>query len=91
MLLNIGSNAADAMPSGGKLILKTTDIRVTKEGIHDLIGITPGDYVLLTVSDTGYGMGKEASGTFLNLFFLQRLLKQGLQDTLANPTSSFSF
>lgn len=57
------------MPSGGKLILKTTNVRVTKEGIHDLIGITPGDYVLLTVSDTGYGMGKEVVGHIFEPFF----------------------
>jgi PAS domain S-box-containing protein len=58
VILNLGSNAAAAMPSGGDLIIKTANVRITKEAIYDLVGIGPGDYVLLTISDTGYGMDK---------------------------------
>ncbi|MCD4742323.1 MAG: response regulator [Desulfobacteraceae bacterium] len=77
VLLNLGSNAADAMPSGGELILKTTNVRVSKEGIHDLIGITLGDYVLLTVSDTGYGMEKEVVGHIFEPFFTTKDVGKG--------------
>jgi len=49
ILMNLGVNARDAMPDGGKLILKTEN--VTVEG--------RGDYVILGVSDTGCGMNKE--------------------------------
>ncbi|MCK5542625.1 MAG: response regulator [Desulfobacterales bacterium] len=58
VILNLGSNAVAAMPSGGKLIIKTANVRVTKQTIHDFVGINLGDYVLITISDTGHGMEK---------------------------------
>ncbi len=58
VLLNLGSNAVAAMPSGGKLTIKTANVRITEETIHGLVGIDSGDYVLLTISDTGHGMEK---------------------------------
>jgi two-component system cell cycle sensor histidine kinase/response regulator CckA len=68
VLLNLFINAADAMPKGGKLILKTR--HTTHEGIKGMIyDARPGNYVLLTVTDTGIGMDKETQERIFDPFF----------------------
>ncbi|MCK5099392.1 MAG: response regulator, partial [Desulfobacteraceae bacterium] len=77
VFLNLGSNAADAMPSGGKMIMKTANVRITKETIHDLVGINPGDYVLLTISDTGHGIEKGIIEHIFEPFFTTKDVGKG--------------
>jgi two-component system cell cycle sensor histidine kinase/response regulator CckA len=68
VLLNLFINAADAMPKGGNLILKTRD--TTHEGIKDIVyDAKPGNYVLLTVTDTGIGMDNETQARIFDPFF----------------------
>jgi two-component system cell cycle sensor histidine kinase/response regulator CckA len=68
VLLNLFINAADAMPKGGNLILKTRD--TTHEGIKDIVyDAKPGNYVLLTVTDTGIGMDNETQERIFDPFF----------------------
>jgi PAS domain S-box-containing protein len=68
VLWNLFVNAADAMPSGGNLILKT--INVTHKDMRGkLYNPKPGSYVLLTVSDTGTGMNKETIERIFDPFF----------------------
>jgi two-component system cell cycle sensor histidine kinase/response regulator CckA len=59
VLMNLAVNAKDAMPEGGKLIIGTENLTLNKEFCSSHIGAKPGDYVLLTVSDTGCGMSRE--------------------------------
>jgi PAS domain S-box-containing protein len=68
VLWNLFINAADAMPSGGELILRTTNVTHMdmKGKLYDPV---PGDYVLLTVTDTGTGMDKEITGRIFDPFF----------------------
>ncbi|MDY7037977.1 MAG: PAS domain S-box protein, partial [Thermodesulfobacteriota bacterium] len=59
IMMNLGVNAGDAMPHGGKLIFKTENIILDEKYCKVHMGSKPGEYVLLSISDTGQGMGKE--------------------------------
>ena len=76
VLLNLYVNAADAMPKGGDLSIKTT--RVTHK---DMAGrgypVKPGDYVLLTINDTGVGMGKDTMERAFDPFFTTKGISRG--------------
>jgi len=76
VLLNLYVNAADAMPGGGDLFLKT--INVTDK---DMKGRPykpkPGNYVLLTVRDTGTGMDKRTTERIFDPFFSTKGLGKG--------------
>ncbi|MBW2258923.1 MAG: response regulator [Deltaproteobacteria bacterium] len=76
VLLNLFVNAADAMPDGGDLILKTENIAHTDmEGrVYDS---KPGDYVLMTVADTGHGMDKETMDSIFEPFFTTKERGEG--------------
>ena len=68
VLLNLFVNAADAMPGGGILTLKT--MNTTHEDMKGkLYGPKPGNYVLLMVTDTGKGMDKETMERIFDPFF----------------------
>src|SRR4029079_10557443 len=51
VIVNLAVNARDAMPTGGKLVVAIDDVSVACGG-----DVPPGDYVLLQVTDTGWGM-----------------------------------
>jgi PAS domain S-box-containing protein len=55
-LVNLATNARDAMPNGGRLILSAETDIVTADGPAHHAGLTPGRFVRLTVADTGVGM-----------------------------------
>ncbi len=59
VLMNLAVNAKDAMPDGGKLIIKTDNITLDETACKLHRVPEPGDYVRLTVSDTGHGIGED--------------------------------
>jgi len=56
VLMYLGLNAGDAMPAEGTLTLRTENVSLKEGSVELSSNIPPGDYVLLTVSDTGCGM-----------------------------------
>ena len=67
-ILNIGINSMHAMPESGSLTLQTSNRHLSKLDIYDL-DITPGDYVVLSISDTGSGMTPEVQQKIFDPFF----------------------
>jgi two-component system cell cycle sensor histidine kinase/response regulator CckA len=72
-LLNLALNARDAMPNGGKLTVETSGLTVSDQNAMLHPGVAPGDYVILTVSDTGTGMDAETLGHVFDPFFTTKL------------------
>jgi two-component system, cell cycle sensor histidine kinase and response regulator CckA len=68
VLMNLVVNAKDAMSSGGKLTIQTQNL-VLDENHRGQTFIRPGNYVMLSVSDTGMGMDKETQSRIFEPFF----------------------
>ena len=69
LILNLAVNARDAMPDGGRLIIKTANVELTGEYSGGYIGIKPGEYVMLAVSDSGRGMDDATKSRIFEPFF----------------------
>jgi len=76
VLLNLNINAADAMPGGGDLFLKTMNV-THKDMKNKSYEAKPGNYVLLTVRDTGMGMDKRTRERIFDPFFTTKGLAKG--------------
>jgi two-component system, cell cycle sensor histidine kinase and response regulator CckA len=77
IILNLGSNAADAMPEGGKLMMETQNATLDEEYCRNHLGAVPGEYVLLTVTDRGHGIPRETVQHIFEPFFTTKEIGKG--------------
>jgi signal transduction histidine kinase len=76
VIINLAINARDAMPGGGRLTVETDDVRVDVP-LADVEGMSGGEYVRLSVSDTGEGMTEEVRQKAIDPFFTTKPQGQG--------------
>ncbi len=69
VVLNLGLNARDAMLTGGKLTLQTSNMDLEEGHLKGLFDVKPGPYVVVTVSDSGSGMSQETLKHMFEPFF----------------------
>ena len=69
VLMNLVLNARDAMPDGGRISVATSNVSLDEDYARAHPGVTPGDYELLAVSDSGAGMTDEVKARLFEAFF----------------------
>jgi len=74
-VLNMVTNARDAMPDGGNIVISTTEETLNKAKRDD--DLTPGNYVVMTVTDDGIGMNDETRRQAIEPFFTTKSIEAG--------------
>ena len=77
VLMNLVVNARDAMPNGGKLTIATTNVVLDARHTSKHPEPIPGDYAMLTVTDTGSGMTEEVQAHLFEAFFTTKAKGKG--------------
>ncbi len=77
ILMNLCVNARDAMPQGGTLTIATRNVTVGEEGVSGRSFIVSGEYVLLSVTDTGMGMSNDVKEQIFEPFFTTKEVGKG--------------
>ena len=77
VFMNICLNAVDAMPGGGKLLFVTENVTLDESFAQTQIGMKPGDYVKVTIQDTGFGMDERTKSHMFEPFFTTKPTHEG--------------
>jgi signal transduction histidine kinase/ActR/RegA family two-component response regulator len=77
VIMNLMVNARDAMPTGGKIVVRTQDVVLDEAQARQHAPMAPGPYVLLSVSDTGHGMDAETKAHIFEPFFTTKEVGKG--------------
>ena len=78
VLFNLGINAKDAMPDGGRIVIGTRNVRLDEAFCRSHVGVTPGDYVELSFRDTGHGMEQETLERIFEPFYTTKGVGSGI-------------
>jgi PAS domain S-box-containing protein len=77
ILMNLATNARDALPNGGKLTIETDEVFVDELYSSSVANGKPGRYALITVSDNGEGMDSETCARIFEPFFTTKKVGKG--------------
>ena len=77
MLMNLALNAKDAMADRGKIVIQTENVTLDEKYCRTHLEARPGDYALITFSDTGHGMDKETLRHAFEPFFSTKEVGKG--------------
>jgi len=77
VIMNLTINARDAMPNGGKIIIKTENVHIDESYCGVYPYAQPGNYICLSIKDTGVGMDKEVLQRIFEPFFTTKGVGKG--------------
>lgn len=77
VLMNLVINSRDAMPKGGRIFIETANITIDEDYVQKHNGVVLGNYVLLSVSDTGCGMDEKTRARIFEPFFTTKAPGEG--------------
>ena len=77
VVINLVTNARDAMPNGGHITIQTANVTLDEDYVSDHAGTEPGPYVMLAISDSGVGIEKEVKDKLFEPFFTTKPRDKG--------------
>lgn len=87
VIINLVVNARDAMPNGGQITLQTSNVLIGSNQAESISQLEAGDYVLLSVHDTGHGMTETVKSRIFDPFFTTKADGKGTGLGLATVLS----
>lgn len=77
VIVNMAINARDAMPTGGQLVIESANVVLTDQKVAQRFGMRAGEYIELSISDTGQGMDEETQSHIFEPFFTTKEAGKG--------------
>ncbi len=77
IVINLMVNARDSMQSGGKIFIKTADVKISDDDAEENVSLKPGNFVVLSIKDTGHGMDDETIKHIFEPFFTTKDVGKG--------------